>query len=143
MKPFRWAVFGVLLALAGWGGYLSGSLLPCCPAGVAKAQLCCCLPVSSGPSSPCCPSQGTTESPTSQEASQPLPPAGVCRCWPTEKYLTTLSSIRFLASVWASWNPSGIRLLLDRCSSGLNWLYVQTPPPLKPRLQSLYCIWRK
>lgn len=142
MKSLRWAALGVFLALAAWGGYLSGSLLPGCPSALAKAQFCCCLPVS-GPSSPCCPSQGTTESPISQEAVQTLPPAGVCQCWPTEKYLTTLSPIRFLPSVWASWNPIGPRLLLDRFSSGLNWLCFQTPPPLRPRLQSLYCIWRK
>lgn len=143
MKSLRWAAFGVFLALAAWAGYLSRTLLPGCPASLAKAQLCCCLPVSSVPCGPCCPPLGTSESPTSQEAAQSLPPAGVCECWPAEKYLITLSSVRLAPPVWASWNPSGPHLLLDRFSSGLNWLWLQTPPPLRPRVQSLYCIWRK
>ncbi len=143
MKSLRWAFFGGLLVLAAWAGYLSGSLLPGCPAALGKPQLCCCLPVWSVAHCPSCPPQGTSESPTSQEAAHVLPPAGMCQCWPIEKYLATFSSVRFLPSIWASGNPSPPHLLLDRSSSGLNGLWLQTPPPLKPRLQSLYCIWRK
>jgi hypothetical protein len=142
MRRLRWAVLGVLLALAGWGGHLSGSLLPCCPAGLAKAQICCCLPVPSAPGSPCCPPQKGS-GPTCSEQAEGFPPAGVCQCWPTEKYLTTFSMLRFWPPQVAVWNATGPHLLLERFSSGLNGLCFQMPPPLRPRLQSLYCIWRK
>ena len=143
MRRLGWAVVGALLALAGWAGYLSGSLLPGCPAGLAKAQLCCCWPVGSSPACPCCPSEKAPAPPASEEAAEGLPPAGVCQCWPTEKYLATVSIVRFCPTDWAVWNPNGLHLLGDRFSRVLPWLCLGQPPPVKPRLQSLYCIWRK
>jgi|YNPMSStandDraft_1061717.scaffolds.fasta_scaffold05615_2 hypothetical protein len=143
MRRLRWAFFGVLLALAACGGYLSGTLLPCCPDGLAKAQICCCLPVLSGPEIPCCPPEKMPGPISSEEAAESFPPAGVCQCWPTEKYLTTFSTLRFWPPQVAVWNATGPHLLLERFSSGLNGLCFQMPPPLRPRLQSLYCIWRK
>jgi len=143
MRRLRWAFFGVLLALAACGGYLSGTLLPCCPDGLAKAQICCCLPVLSGPEIPCCPPEKMPGPISSEEAAESFPPAGVCQCWPPEKYLTTFSTLRFWPPQVAVWNATGPHLLLERFSSGLNGLCFQMPPPLRPRLQSLYCIWRK
>ena len=143
MRRLRWVVVGGLLALAGWAGYLSGSLLPGCPAGLAKAQRCCCLPVATTPGCPCCASEKTPDPPVSEEAAEGFPPPGQCQCWPPEKYLTTLSIVRFWPTYLAVWNATGPHLLLERFSSGLNGLCFQMPPPLRPRLQSLYCIWRK
>ncbi|MCS7303941.1 MAG: hypothetical protein NZ602_02375 [Thermoguttaceae bacterium] len=142
MRPARWSLFGLLLPLAAWAGYLSGHLAPSCPSALLKAQACCCWAVPEASGCPCCPVRTDSPLPSSESSEQSLPLSGLCQCRPTEKYLTTPSTVRFEQLVSAIWSVQANHILVQ-FSGCLPILDLQTPPPRKQSLQSLFCIWRK